>query len=390
MFFTLILESIHLTNENASLIFNREPKLPVFIKLWASWCPHCKKFAPTWDEFANSSTFNGQVIIADIECEKNRQWCKKFPGQNFPRVYWLENETSNGIIFEGERTVDHLNLFVRKQLNFPLIVYQNETEIHHDFDEKENFSVYFVFKIPQDSENYISVAKSVAESFRDKETPFLLITSDDQFPHLYAHIAKDTELEYDGKFTISEITNFVIPKSIAFMEHLNAPIMKQASHGVIVMMRSNLDEMKKINETQLDISIGKTIYKYLPVTVANCVDELWLCNYCDLDHNSSETQYLVFNRPAKIFWVYKNKISETLIEEWVHNVRDGKVKGSGPGTGLFSVFLESYYNEKADGNAPPKAVLIIGPFLLLSVFMFGIYDMYRAAKSGSNKHPHKE
>ena len=42
--------SVIITAENASAVFDNPDKKPVLLKLWATWCPHCKEFQPTWDE----------------------------------------------------------------------------------------------------------------------------------------------------------------------------------------------------------------------------------------------------------------------------------------------------------------------------------------------------
>lgn len=61
---------VHLTEDNFTEFVNSTNK-PVFLKLWAYWCPHCKELEPIWNELAEIDEYNDVVNIAYIEWEFN-------------------------------------------------------------------------------------------------------------------------------------------------------------------------------------------------------------------------------------------------------------------------------------------------------------------------------
>lgn len=59
-----------------------------FIKFYAPWCGHCKKLAPVWTEFAESSP---DVNVAKIDCtsDEGKPICKDFGVKGYPTLIWF-------------------------------------------------------------------------------------------------------------------------------------------------------------------------------------------------------------------------------------------------------------------------------------------------------------
>lgn len=53
---------------NSTYVLNNTGQWPVFVRLWATWCHHCRSFFPTWEELIDSEEFKNRVLFASIEC----------------------------------------------------------------------------------------------------------------------------------------------------------------------------------------------------------------------------------------------------------------------------------------------------------------------------------
>jgi thiol-disulfide isomerase/thioredoxin len=80
-----------------------------------SWCGHCKKFKPTWNEFKKRMASNGSNIeVVDLQCdlnEENEQKCKELEVAGYPTVLFM-NSNGERKEYSGDRTIESLVNFV--------------------------------------------------------------------------------------------------------------------------------------------------------------------------------------------------------------------------------------------------------------------------------------
>lgn len=57
---------------------------PVLADFFATWCPPCKKLAPTIDALAKK--YSGKVNVVKIDVDKNRDWISRFNISGIPDV----------------------------------------------------------------------------------------------------------------------------------------------------------------------------------------------------------------------------------------------------------------------------------------------------------------
>jgi thiol-disulfide isomerase/thioredoxin len=90
----------------------------VFVKFFASWCGHCKKMKPAWDELMKSHEGNPYYVIGDVECSANdtmQAFCKKYGVKGYPTLFYGD---PSGTLekYAGKRDLDSLQLFVQTNL----------------------------------------------------------------------------------------------------------------------------------------------------------------------------------------------------------------------------------------------------------------------------------
>ncbi|KAJ9099698.1 hypothetical protein QFC20_005631 [Naganishia adeliensis] len=108
---------VTLTTENFDQIIGQGK--PALVEFYASWCGHCKRLVPTWEELADS--FSGayqkdRVIIAKIDADIEKEIGQRYGIQGFPTLKWFNaNDLQNPEDYNGGRDLADLAGFVTEK-----------------------------------------------------------------------------------------------------------------------------------------------------------------------------------------------------------------------------------------------------------------------------------
>ncbi|KAH0789520.1 Thioredoxin family protein [Histomonas meleagridis] len=324
--------------------------------------------APAWEALTYIDDLDEYVSIADIECEMNRESCKKYKTDSYPKIFWIDNKNNIEINYDGTRNLEHMLLFVKKQLNFPLIPI-NESQIS-SYIKRANTTTVFVFTIPPNDKEKINSVRNVSTQFRDIESHFLLIDGkEDVKPSLTVYTDINRSEDYNGEWDIESLTNFVLLHSLPFFVEISSYVMKHLTTQKLTALIYLTNTSKE--PTSDAISICDKVSKDFIVSKTNCEDYQHFCRYIGVK-NASIPKYVLYNRAGARFWIYQNEsIIENDVLNWVKNVKNGVIKGSGPGTGFGSSILAIYYNMRGQGT--PTFVFFL-PLLMVFCVALMVWD----------------
>ena len=85
-----------------------DPTKDVLVEFYAPWCGHCKKFEPTYAEFARKITSSSnQVVVARMDVTQNDVDGLDVSG--FPTLrLWRADRKSTVLEFDQDRSVENL------------------------------------------------------------------------------------------------------------------------------------------------------------------------------------------------------------------------------------------------------------------------------------------
>ncbi|KIY49249.1 disulfide isomerase [Fistulina hepatica ATCC 64428] len=88
----------------------------VFVEFYASWCGHCKRLKPTWDELGKTfAPFKNTLTIAKMEAQENDlPPSVPFRVSGFPTLKFKPAGTRDFIDYDGDRSLESLVEFVNQ------------------------------------------------------------------------------------------------------------------------------------------------------------------------------------------------------------------------------------------------------------------------------------
>ena len=96
----------------------------VLMEFYASWCGHCKQFAPVYEEIAERLA--GRVVVARIDADEHSVIASLQQIQGFPTIRFFSNGVP--ISYEGERTLEDVLSFVARATEPPFTTIQTGEE----------------------------------------------------------------------------------------------------------------------------------------------------------------------------------------------------------------------------------------------------------------------
>lgn len=359
-------ENFIFTDENFTESLLKRDRKPIAVKLWASWCNHCKEFEPTWQSFIKMEhTFD----TGEIECESNRKSCKNFTNIGFPQILWFDNNQQNNELtygsFNGRKTVESLVEFCDKQKHFPLRIITKE--------EKENLTnsetTKFFFTVHESSQKVLDAAKSVAMHYRNEMCEFYIIYSNDEEEKLEtSNKDNETTLFKGDLMNVEEIKYFVYVHMFHYFSQLTqryaafAIEQKQPFLSYIGTKEEFSDEKQKMIVDTLN-----ELADHIPVFYTNCTQFEFLCRYTSTFKEEKTEKYtnrlVVWHKTKGIFWTKEDIYNKTETLDWLNDVLLEKIKGKGPGKGMFSKILAQVWESYGDGPGS-FAMTISLPFII--------------------------
>ena len=75
---------------NQEFVSNDADKSAVLYYFYTTWCPHCKKTMPIWDELVselNNKELNGVILtLIKVDCDKEQALAESFNVQGYPTI----------------------------------------------------------------------------------------------------------------------------------------------------------------------------------------------------------------------------------------------------------------------------------------------------------------
>lgn len=381
--FALILQLTYSRHEyigmgNFSYLMNSTRGAPIFIRLWTTWCPHCRKFEPDWIQLTQTPEVNKSVMFASIECDASRALCKKFEGENYPRLYWYDTESYKVDRYFGERSVSHMTEFIKKQFSPTLLeINNNQTELDVYINRSNSipaFVLYLSSKIDAETTlKYKETYVNISHLFRRTELPFIVAydLNETTKPVFGVFAAPDYFIEYSGDFfNMDYVTDFITKRSFSYHTELNGYILKSME----LYDYSYLMSIERGNPEPND-SLLRELHNVMPLTTLNCSTQNgYFCKYFGVDKGETERMIGILDWKGKHYWIYRGEMNIESIKNWIKSVSEGKIKGSGPGTGFLSNFKSYYYEYRAGGSAnvlinfayvPLAVVIVLSIFIIM-------------------------
>lgn len=63
---------------------------PAILDFWATWCPHCKRIAPSYDKVA--ADYEGKLIVGKVDTDEDPAIAQKYDIECLPTFVLIDGE----------------------------------------------------------------------------------------------------------------------------------------------------------------------------------------------------------------------------------------------------------------------------------------------------------
>lgn len=88
---------------------------PAILDFWATWCPHCKRIAPSYDKIATE--YEGKLVVGKVDTDEDPAIAQKYEIEYLPTFVLLDAEGNvlDKVIAPANKAA--LDEFIQKNLS---------------------------------------------------------------------------------------------------------------------------------------------------------------------------------------------------------------------------------------------------------------------------------
>lgn len=242
----------------------------MFLNFYADWCRFSNMLQPIFEEAAveihKAFPDPGQVVMGKVDCDAETAIASRFQISKYPTLKVIVNGQPAKREYRGARTAAAFVEFIKKQLQDPVIEFQQLRDLEQ-LDAKKRIIVgyfdrrdqpeYQIFRrvalnLKDDCKFYVGFGEVVAQ-MHPPGTPIVVFRPDTDLSH-------ENDQTYDGKLSgIDELSTWALQKCVPLVREItfdNAEELTEEGLPFLIMFHDTADtdsvkDYKLIVETQL-------------------------------------------------------------------------------------------------------------------------------------------
>ena len=365
-----------ITDDNYQECINNASGIPIFVEVWDKSFYESKSYRPTWKEIYSMDDYRGKIIFADLNCNYEPYICQKIgPGRIYPRFVIINTTTGETRQYTGGTNKEEIKEWIERQLSDPIEILKDQSDFNNVLPVCVKMSL-FKFSISENYKESIEIATKVAIETRHLQIKMvMMLDKDNHEPNLIHYTPDKREVSFhrnesnsDNEFTVENLSKFIKIHALRFF----LPYSYRIDHfsfvedtPVEVFLYDHNNDMFKNRA----IDAAKQVEDMLPTAQTGCEFSSFFCRYVGV-FNDKRGVAVIIDKHNNLFWVSN---LDKNVKNWTRDVLQGKVKGSGPGTGVMKEYLMLFYDMRAKGGWQyyliffPFGVLIFGVFIVIFV-----------------------
>ena len=212
-------KSISLTNETFHQILQNYSNVPIMMEFWDPWCPHCKKFRPIFQQFAEQYEDPSKIIFADCNCVENTQFCHLFQFDGYPAVLWHDPVRRETFYFNGAYNQEGLFGFMNKQLFFPILFLTNSSSFNDYLKQTNIASIFRIDYFHRDDKKF-DLLKKVIQDFRQSDAFFIAIQNSSFSSFQFSVYPDSSPLYFTSNYTYDNLHDFIDSNILSLLPQL--------------------------------------------------------------------------------------------------------------------------------------------------------------------------
>lgn len=366
------IKPLTLTDDNYNECVKNASGIPIFVEIWDKGFYDSKSYRTTWKSIYSMQDYIGKIIFADLNCNYEPLICQKIgPGRIYPRFVIINTTTGETRQYTGSTDKEEIRKWIGSQLSEPIEILNNPSEFNDIIPTSVQTSL-FKFTISENDKESIEIARNAAFKVKHLSIKIVMVLDKEEHQPSLIHFTPDKrEVSFDVKkdeFTVENLYKFIKIHSLRFF----SPYSYRIDHfsmveqiPVEVFLYDHNSEMFKNRA----IAAAKTVEDLLPTAQTGCEYSSFFCRYVGV-FNDKFGVAVIIDKYNNLFWVSN---LDKNVRNWTVDVLQGKIKGSGPGTGVMKEYLMLFYDMRAKGGWQyyliflPFGVLIFGVFILIFI-----------------------
>ncbi|CAD8083585.1 unnamed protein product [Paramecium sonneborni] len=300
----------------------------LLVEFYASWCGHCKQFAPEYSQFATQVKEAGQsFVVAKLNGgDQEKQAMNKYKVSSFPTIILLIK--GHAVPYNGDRSANGLMNFVTQALEDKLVRVDEIDDVYKFLSDNSLSLLYFVKDQQQPELQIYSLAAKIFPNLKFGYTTSAYarkLYDVDEGQIVLFRTFEERRKEFTDQITLQKLTDFLYENSTPSFEELEnksyTNIFNKNTPALILFWNQQSQETKEVLKL-----IAPNIKKR--ITVVSVFSDNYMLNQV-LGHlfiNNPTFPSVYYYKTTNEVYKLEGQITVENVMRFVYGANNGKIQ----------------------------------------------------------------